>query len=90
MNFGREDSTSLFFHIRKFGVLRKPYEIDCTDGAVSLLGQNNFSDIFHIGVFIIIIVTIYKHNHVGILFDRAGLSDQKASVCDPDAAPLHG
>ena len=61
----------VLFRVNKPSVLRHPYQIYCTDRAVSLFGDDNFRHVFVFRIFIIIIITINEHNHVRILLDRS-------------------
>ena len=59
----------LFRNIHKSGQFRFPAEIYGSDRAVTLFRDNNLRRIRVIRILIIIIVTVQKHNNVGILLD---------------------
>ena len=67
--------TALLFHIRELRIIRQPYEFNGSDRAVSLFGDDDFSDVFLVGVFVVIVVSVEEHNHVGILLDGSGFSE---------------
>ena len=61
-------------HIGKLRVLRHPHQVDGADGAVSLLGDDDFR---HVGVFrvlIVVVVTVEEHHHVRVLLDGSRLT----------------
>ena len=60
--------------IRKFRIIRQPDQIDGSDRAVSLFGDDDFRDSLILGILIIVIISIDKHNDVGILLDRSLLT----------------
>lgn len=60
-----------FLHIGKLGILRQPNQINGPYGAVSLLGNYDFRNIFIRRIFVVIIVTVNKHYHIRILLNRS-------------------
>ena len=80
----------LFFHVGKFCVLRQPYQVHGSDGTVSLLGNVDLRNSLHVAVFIVIVVAIDEHYHVGILLDGSRLLDRRALDGVPASALRHG
>ena len=66
--------TALFFHVCELGVVGEPYEFYGSDGTVSLFCDDDFGNVFLVGVFVVVVVTVKEHNYVGILLDRSGFS----------------
>ena len=64
----------LFFHIYKLCIIWKPYQIHRTDRAVSLFRDDDLRNILILRIFIVIVITVNKHNHIGVLLNRSGLS----------------
>ena len=52
----------LLGQILKFRKLRSPEQVDGSDGAVSLLGNNNLGDVRILRILVIVIVSIEEHN----------------------------
>ena len=78
------------FHIYKLRISWQPYQFNGSNRAISLLGDNDLCNIFLFCVFMIVIIPVQKHYHIGILFNGSGLSKiRKHGPCDRDAAPLH-
>ena len=50
--------------IRKFRIIRQPDQIDGSDRAVSLFGDDDFRDSLILGILIIVIISIDKHNNI--------------------------
>ena len=67
--------TALFFHVCELGVVGEPYEFYGSDGTVSLFCDDDFGNVFLVGVFVVVVVTVKEHNYVGILLDRSGFSE---------------
>ena len=67
--------TALFFHVCELGVVGEPYEFYGSDGAVSLFCDDDFGNVFLVGVFVVVVVSVEEHNHVGILLDGSGFSE---------------
>ena len=65
----------VFLHVCKLRILRQPYKVHSSDRTVSLLRDDDLGDTFHLGVMVIVIVTVYEHYYVGILLDRSGFSE---------------
>ena len=58
-NFHMSVCTALLFHIRELRIIRQPYEFNGSDRAVSLFGDDDFSDVFLVGVFVVVVVSFY-------------------------------
>ena len=65
---------NLFLHICKFCVSGEPGKLYGSDGAVSLLGYDDFRHILAVGVLVVIIVAVEEHYHVRILLDGSRLT----------------
>lgn len=65
---------SLLGQILEFRKLRPPEQIDGSNGAVSLLGNDNLSNIGILRILMIIVVPVEEHNHIRILLDGSRLS----------------
>ncbi len=60
-----------FLQIRKFRKFRKPQKIYRSDRAVSLFSDNNIRNALFLGIFIIIIISVYEHYHIRVLLDSS-------------------
>ena len=74
-NFHMSVCTALLFHIRELRIIRQPYEFNGSDRAVSLFGDDDFGDVLLVGVFVVVVVSVEEHNHVGILLNGSGFSE---------------
>ena len=45
-----------------------------SDRAVSLLGNDDFSHVFFLGVVIVVVIAVQEHDDVRVLLDRPGLT----------------
>ena len=64
----------LFFHIYKLCIIWKPYQIHRTDRAISLFCDDDLRNILILRIFIVIVITVNKHNHIRILLNGSGFS----------------
>src|SRR5208337_3393413 len=74
---------------RSAGIVQKR-EIEPADGAIALLGNNDFGAALEVGI--VLLVNLFaedKQDHVGILFDRAGFA-QVGKLRPVVAAPAFG
>ena len=55
-------------------ILRQPCQLDGPDGAVSLFRYDDLGNPLLLRVRMVIIITIDKHYHVGILLDGSGVT----------------
>ena len=55
--------------ISEFCVVRQPCQIHCTNRTISLFSDDDLRLIRCLCILIVIIITINKHYHVGILLD---------------------
>ena len=66
-----DKKTVAIFNIRKLSIFTFPTKFKHTGFTASVFCDNTFSQIFILGIGIIIFVTIQKHNHIGVLLDSA-------------------
>ena len=71
---GRGKIELLFLHICELGVSWEPCQLYGSDRAVSLLGDDDFSHVLFLGVVIVVVIAVQKHDDVRILLDRPGLT----------------
>ena len=67
-------SKLLFLHICELGVAWEPCQLYGSDRAVSLLGDDDFSHVFFLGVVIVVVIAVQEHDDVRVLLDRPGLT----------------
>ena len=70
--YGKPDR--LFLHIHKLCISRQPYQFYCSDGTVSLFGNDDLCNVLLLCILMIIVISVDKHYHIGILFNGSGFS----------------
>ena len=58
------------FSVRKDRIFRKPGQLERSDRAIALLGQDDLRDILILGIMIVIVFALEEHDDIGVLFDR--------------------
>ena len=61
--------------VGKLRVFLQPYQIHRSGGTFSLFSYDYLRDTLLVGIRIVIIISVYEHNHIGILLDRSRLSE---------------
>lgn len=61
--------------VQKLGKFAHPGQPNGVQRAVSLFGDDDFRDVFVLGVLVVIVLAVDKHDHVGVLLDGARITN---------------
>ena len=67
-------SRILFCQVHKLGKLRLPQQVHGSDRAVTLFGYDYLRNVRGIGIFVVLVITVQEHDHIGILLNGSGLT----------------